>query len=110
MPWTKDLAELEDRFRRRLLVVYVVVVTILVVTVSTFQLIGTQREDARRAFQQQITNVCYTTRENTLNLNAAVDQLVESVQTSKTLSAAEKAERIRFYQRVRGEVPTCPPR
>jgi hypothetical protein len=110
MPWSADLAALERRFRQRLLVLYVVGVTVLLITVGTFQVIGSQREASNRAFQRQITGVCYTTQENAVNLNSAVDQLITAVQTSRTLTATEKQQRILFYRQIRSKVPACPPR
>lgn len=110
MPWTTDLQELETKFRRRLLAVYIVGVLVLTVTVGTLQWFNIQREEANAAFRHQLVDVCYISRENTINLNSAVDQIVASVRTSKALTAAEKAQRIEFYKKVRGEVPTCPPR
>lgn len=110
MPWTPDIVALERRFRHRLLVVYLFIVAVLIVTVSTFQYLSVQREESRQAFQQKVTDVCYITRENTVNLNSAIDQLIESVQTSKTLTVAEKVERVKFYRGVKGKVPECPPK
>jgi hypothetical protein len=110
MPWSADLAALERRFRQRLLVLYVVGVSVLLITIGTFQVIGAQREASNRAFQRQITGVCYTTRENALNLNSAVDQLTVAVQTSRVLTDAEKQQRIRLYEQIRSRVPECPPR
>lgn len=110
MPWTQDLRDLEERFRRRMLALYVVVVATLVVVVSAVQWYNVQREEARDTFRRQITNVCYISRENTINTNAFVDQLIKSVRDSRTLTEEEKRERIAVYSQIRGRVPECPPR
>lgn len=110
MPWTHDLEALEERFRRRLFVLYIVGITILLVVVGAVQSYNVQRERSRQVFQMQITNVCYTTRNNVINQNAVIEKLIAAVQASSQYSEPEKTLRVQSYRALKGEVPTCPPR
>jgi hypothetical protein len=120
VPWHPEMEQLEHRlndriehvsrrFRVRQILLYVVMTLTFIIVIATATYFVQQREESRIAFQHQITTNCYTSRKNTQNLNAALDQLIESARTNKILTPQERAQRIAFYTQIKGEVPDCPP-
>lgn len=84
--------------RLRLLILYVVVVSILAVVLFSSQ-----------HFQSETAHNCATNRQNTINFNSFIDRLVVSYSKSRVLTEKEKAQRTEFFNAAKGTVPTCPP-
>lgn len=102
--------EYRRSIRWRLLILYLADILVLVLMFLYFDHQDRVIEDRSQEFRSAIVANCEQNLENTRNLNKAINQLIVSVQTSKTLSEAEKAERIAFYRQILAKEPVCPPR
>lgn len=92
--------------RVRMLTLYVVMVVLL----AGFAYVYQRAESDRRSFERKIVANCISNRDNTVRFNAFIDRLVDTYQTSRVLTEAEKEQRTKFFAAAKGRVPECPPR
>lgn len=101
--------EYRRSIRWRLLILYLVDVLVLFTMFVYLTHQDAKIEQKSEEFRTAVVANCEANLRNTENLNAAIQGLIKSVETSKTLTQAEKAERIAFYKQLLGEIPECPP-
>lgn len=92
--------------RRRMLVLYVVLVLVLAVVLGMYR----RNEEARRHFERAIVVNCNANRANTVRFNETMDVIIERLKKTTTATPAQKAEGVRLYSRLKSPVPDCPPR
>lgn len=102
--------EYRRSIRWRLLILYLADVLVIVLMFIYLSYQDAKIEQQAEEFQAAVVTNCEANLRNTQNLNAAVQGLIRSVEQSKTLTEAEKEERIDFYKQLLGEEPECPPR
>lgn len=96
--------------RWRLLILYIADIVVLVVMFLYLDHQTRTIEERSEEFRIAVVANCEQNLENTRNLNTTINQLIMSVRTSKTLTQAEKDERIAFYRQILAKEPVCPPR
>lgn len=93
------------KWQNRAIAVFTLVAFLLVAWRTEIQqdrLDQAAQRDRQTAFEQ-----CQVANDNARHLNDFLDQIITSVRTSKTLTSAEKAQRVRVYAGIKQGLPVC---
>lgn len=96
--------------RLQLLIVYIVVCVMLIVIVSWTELQDRKQDRQAAEFRASVIANCEQNQANARSLRDFVTRVQAAATENKTLTEAEKQERIRFYEGAKPVIPECPPK
>lgn len=93
--------------RRRLLVLYTIIVIGLLLLAYRTELNGDRIDRQTKSNQQHLYEQCKIVEDNARRLNHFLDEIITATQDSRVLTPAEKISRIRQYESIKAVLPLC---